>query len=49
MATQSGMVSSFSASSEVKTVFPSISIPGGTNGTDPVAMMMFCAVHFLLP
>ena len=28
------------------TVLPSIGIPGGTNGTEPVAMMIFLAVTF---
>ena len=49
IATHGGSQSSLSASSDVKTVFPSISIPGGTNGVEPVAMMMFFAVHFLFP
>jgi len=49
MATHGGSQSSLSASSDVKTVLPSTSIPGGTNGVDPVAMMMLFAVHFLFP
>ena len=28
------------------TVLPSIGMPGGTNGTEPVAMMIFLAVTF---
>ena len=32
-----------SASSEVKTVLPSVSTPGGTKGTEPVARMTFFA------
>ena len=49
MATHGGSQSSLSASSDVNTVLPSTSMPGGTNGVEPVAMMMFCAVHFLFP
>mmetsp|Transcript_18201 Transcript_18201/g.60884 ORF Transcript_18201/g.60884 Transcript_18201/m.60884 type:complete len:207 (+) Transcript_18201:1182-1802(+) len=44
IATQSGTHSSLRASSEVNTVLPSTSMPGGTNGTEPVAMMMSLAV-----
>lgn len=44
MAIQLGSHSSLSAWSEVKTVLPSMEIPGGTKGTDPVAMMMSFAV-----
>mmetsp|Transcript_48120 Transcript_48120/g.96283 ORF Transcript_48120/g.96283 Transcript_48120/m.96283 type:complete len:205 (+) Transcript_48120:1053-1667(+) len=44
MATQSGTHSSFSESSDVNTVFPSISMPGGTKGTEPGARMMSLAV-----
>jgi hypothetical protein len=39
-----GSHSSFKAWSDVNTVLPSIGMPGGTNGTEPVAMMMFFAV-----
>ena len=38
-----------SASSEVKTVLPSICTPGGTNGTEPVARMTFLALSVLPP
>mmetsp|Transcript_24183 Transcript_24183/g.71701 ORF Transcript_24183/g.71701 Transcript_24183/m.71701 type:complete len:467 (-) Transcript_24183:67-1467(-) len=43
IAIQSGTHSSLSASSEVKTVLPSVSTPGGTKGTEPVARMTFFA------
>lgn len=44
MATHSGTQSSFKPASEVNTVLWSTSMPGGTNGVEPVAMMMFFAV-----
>mmetsp|Transcript_21020 Transcript_21020/g.45118 ORF Transcript_21020/g.45118 Transcript_21020/m.45118 type:complete len:302 (-) Transcript_21020:186-1091(-) len=43
MAIQSGTHSSLSASSEVKTVLPSVVTPGGTNGMEPVARITFLA------
>mmetsp|Transcript_33266 Transcript_33266/g.77841 ORF Transcript_33266/g.77841 Transcript_33266/m.77841 type:complete len:222 (-) Transcript_33266:323-988(-) len=47
MATQSGTHSSFRESSEVKTVLPSMVMPGGTKGIEPGARMMSLAVTVL--
>ena len=47
MAIQSGTHSSLRASSLVKTVLWSISMPGGTKGVEPVAMMT--SLHLMVP